>query len=436
MATAQRPRLTERDQQRREERPQRAERGQRPQQRGRQQEEERAARGRRRAAAQAPRRRSGRAGACAPRAAPRRPGGRAARRAAARAARAPLRTAARGSRARGRAGGGAAARTPGRRARARAPRRSGPPAASPRSWTSGQAAPRGQGNGLTAAPTRRDPACRWGAFSLPAVPSCSWPAARPRRARAWGRSDGAAPTLSPVSARRGSRTRAQRDSRSRSASPSGTALTDYKRGPGPAHRRPPDRRPPRPRAIIHQHPPIAADGQIAEPSTSRARAATACWSTSIPANGSAAQLPAPRRRPRRGHATGRAAAAVQADRRRRTATRSRCTAPKPICTRSRRRPSTSNVTDPQRQARPFTPWFGALAHAIFFRDGSLDYFHSHVCGPATPGCTSVLGGARVDGRQHEPGAAGRRRAPAGRGHVAAVPPVPTAGGSPDRARLR
>ena len=35
--------------------------------------------------------------------------------------------------------------------------------------------------------------------------------------------------------------------------------------------------------------------------------------------------------------------------------------------------------------------------------GSLDYFHTHVCGPSTPGCTSVLGGAKVVGRPAGPG---------------------------------
>jgi hypothetical protein len=51
----------------------------------------------------------------------------------------------------------------------------------------------------------------------------------------------------------------------------------------------------------------------------------------------------------------------------------------------------------------FVPWFGALAHAIFFHQGSLDYFHTHVCGPNAPNCTSVLGGARVSGRATAPG---------------------------------
>jgi hypothetical protein len=61
------------------------------------------------------------------------------------------------------------------------------------------------------------------------------------------------------------------------------------------------------------------------------------------------------------------------------------------------------VTDPNGKPARFTPWYGALAHAIFFRQGSLDYFHTHVCGPTTPGCTSVLGTTRVTGRSSTPG---------------------------------
>jgi hypothetical protein len=64
---------------------------------------------------------------------------------------------------------------------------------------------------------------------------------------------------------------------------------------------------------------------------------------------------------------------------------------------------TATVLDPSGKRVRFRPWFGALAHAIFFRAGSLDYFHTHVCGPSTPGCTSVLGGASVVGRPAGPG---------------------------------
>ena len=61
------------------------------------------------------------------------------------------------------------------------------------------------------------------------------------------------------------------------------------------------------------------------------------------------------------------------------------------------------VTSPSGAPATFTPWFGALAHAIFFRAGSLDYFHTHVCGPNTPGCSTAFGGLRVVGRPLGPG---------------------------------
>jgi hypothetical protein len=64
---------------------------------------------------------------------------------------------------------------------------------------------------------------------------------------------------------------------------------------------------------------------------------------------------------------------------------------------------TATVRDPSGRPVNFTPWYGALAHAIFFRKGSLDYFHTHVCGPSTPGCTSVLGGTKVTGTSTTPG---------------------------------
>jgi hypothetical protein len=64
---------------------------------------------------------------------------------------------------------------------------------------------------------------------------------------------------------------------------------------------------------------------------------------------------------------------------------------------------TATVLDPSGKPVRFKPWYGALAHAIFFRKGSLDYFHTHVCGPSTPGCTSVLGGSTVTGRPAGPG---------------------------------
>ena len=64
---------------------------------------------------------------------------------------------------------------------------------------------------------------------------------------------------------------------------------------------------------------------------------------------------------------------------------------------------TVNVTGSGGARPTFTPWFGALAHAIFFRNGSLDYFHTHVCAPGVSGCTSVLGPAKVTGTSTTPG---------------------------------
>jgi hypothetical protein len=50
-----------------------------------------------------------------------------------------------------------------------------------------------------------------------------------------------------------------------------------------------------------------------------------------------------------------------------------------------------DVTNSHGQPVHFVPWFGALAHAIFFRDGSLDYFHTHICAPNAPNCGSLAG---------------------------------------------
>jgi hypothetical protein len=62
-----------------------------------------------------------------------------------------------------------------------------------------------------------------------------------------------------------------------------------------------------------------------------------------------------------------------------------------------------SVRRPDGKPATFTPWFGALAHAIFLRAGTLDYFHTHVCSPGMSGCTSVLGPTRVTGSSTSPG---------------------------------
>ncbi len=61
------------------------------------------------------------------------------------------------------------------------------------------------------------------------------------------------------------------------------------------------------------------------------------------------------------------------------------------------------VLDPGGRDATFVPWFGALAHAIFFHQGSLDYFHTHVCGVAAPNCATALGAARITGHATAPG---------------------------------
>jgi len=61
------------------------------------------------------------------------------------------------------------------------------------------------------------------------------------------------------------------------------------------------------------------------------------------------------------------------------------------------------VTDPSGKPVQFTPWFGALAHAIFFRSGTLSYFHSHVCGANAPACASTTGPSAVTGTTSGPG---------------------------------
>ena len=64
---------------------------------------------------------------------------------------------------------------------------------------------------------------------------------------------------------------------------------------------------------------------------------------------------------------------------------------------------TITITDSQGRPARLSPWYGALAHAIFFRQHSLDYFHTHVCGPGASGCTSALGAATVRGTSSSPG---------------------------------
>ncbi|HXD66593.1 MAG TPA: hypothetical protein VNV17_18360 [Solirubrobacteraceae bacterium] len=62
-----------------------------------------------------------------------------------------------------------------------------------------------------------------------------------------------------------------------------------------------------------------------------------------------------------------------------------------------------NVTDAQGRPVHFVPWFGALAHAIFFEKGTLNYFHTHVCAPDAPNCGSLAGAPKISGSSAAPG---------------------------------
>jgi hypothetical protein len=63
-----------------------------------------------------------------------------------------------------------------------------------------------------------------------------------------------------------------------------------------------------------------------------------------------------------------------------------------------------DVTGPDGKPVVFTPWFGATAHAIFFRKGTLAYYHTHICAPGQTACTSLVsGGATVVGKSQKPG---------------------------------
>jgi hypothetical protein len=60
------------------------------------------------------------------------------------------------------------------------------------------------------------------------------------------------------------------------------------------------------------------------------------------------------------------------------------------------------VTGPNGKLAHFTPWYGALGHAIFFHQHNLAYFHTHICAPGLVGCTSI-GSATVSGTSTTPG---------------------------------
>jgi hypothetical protein len=184
--------------------------------------------------------------------------------------------------------------------------------------------------------------------------------------------------------------------------PSGAALTNFRKGPGPhtgVHviivRSDLG-------AIIHQHPPITPDGRISEkvtlPTPGRYRLVVDAYPAQsgplrnfqlfrwLTVSGKPVSQPLPRFRPT-------------------VTTDGYKIALQRLPKLQAIRPAFLNLTISRPDGRPasLTPWFGALAHAIFFRAGSLDYFHTHVCAPGMTGCTSVLGATRVTGSVTRPG---------------------------------
>jgi hypothetical protein len=178
--------------------------------------------------------------------------------------------------------------------------------------------------------------------------------------------------------------------------PSGEPLTQFRKGPGPhtgVHviivRSDLG-------LIIHRHPPIGADGRISEkvtlPTPGRYRLVVDAYPAQsgplrnfqlfrwLKATGKPVTQPLPPFRP-----------AVTTDGYR--------LALQSVPRLRAIKPAFLNLTITRPDGRPavLTPWFGALAHAIFFRAGSLDYFHTHVCAARVAGCTSVLGPTRVTG---------------------------------------
>jgi hypothetical protein len=184
--------------------------------------------------------------------------------------------------------------------------------------------------------------------------------------------------------------------------PSGAPLTSYRKGPGPhtgVHviivRSDLG-------LIIHQHPPVGPDGRISEnvtlPTPGRYRLVVDAYPQQrgpfgnfqlfrwLTTSGKAVAQPLPPFRP-----------TVTVDGYRLTLHN----LPKLRAIK----PAFLNLTITRPDGRPatLTPWFGALAHAIFFRAKSLDYFHTHVCAAGMTGCTSVLGPTRVTGTVTTPG---------------------------------
>ena len=185
--------------------------------------------------------------------------------------------------------------------------------------------------------------------------------------------------------------------------PDGTPLVDYKRGAGPhtgvhliivkADLS----------TIVHVHPPVGADGRVRQtvvlPTPGPYRVVVDAYPASTPTGQTNFQLfermtvsgayrPQPLPPPGQQVTTGGYTFTLH---------------PHPPLHAIEPAFLTITVRDPSGRPAEFTPWYGALAHAIFFRRGSLDYFHTHVCAAGAVGCTSVLGATKVTGSSTTPG---------------------------------
>jgi len=69
------------------------------------------------------------------------------------------------------------------------------------------------------------------------------------------------------------------------------------------------------------------------------------------------------------------------------------------------KPQFFNIAVKGKDGKPanFATWFGATAHAIFFKEKTLDYFHTHVCRPEAKACQAATAGNTVVGKSTKPG---------------------------------
>jgi hypothetical protein len=167
--------------------------------------------------------------------------------------------------------------------------------------------------------------------------------------------------------------------------PSGEPLTSYRRGPGPhtgvhliSVRKDLS-------LIIHQHPPVAADGKISEvvtfPEPGPYRVLVDIYPDapgaprnlqlyeSVHVSGAYHPESSPAFEPRQtidGYTF--------------------TVLGKPTLKAVKPGYLTIRITDPRGQPAKLGEYYGALAHAIFFREGTLDYFHTHVCAPHSTAC--------------------------------------------------